>query len=187
MENSNAQLELFSSDRVIRNTKGNPFGLRISTYFSSHEKTVFLIILFVVNAIIFFTLGVERGKRINPITSSGITQGGINTDSRVIINKPIPTDTPEQDRVIVKKDTTIKEALWQNKQYYAIQLASYKTNVYAQKEADNLKKKGFNAKVIQKGKYSVLYVGPFPDKETAHPVLSELKKRYEGCYITRRL
>ena len=45
---------------------------------------------------------------------------------------------------------------------YTIQLASYKSKSFAQKEAELLKKKGFVPLVIPKGSYTILCVGKFP-------------------------
>ncbi|PIP19833.1 MAG: hypothetical protein COT38_04380 [Candidatus Omnitrophica bacterium CG08_land_8_20_14_0_20_41_16] len=68
---------------------------------------------------------------------------------------------------------------------YTIQVASFKTNLYAQKEAELLKQRGFKALTLKRGKYIILCVGNFPNKETARPLLSELSKYYKSCYIRR--
>ena len=48
-----------------------------------------------------------------------------------------------------------------------------------------LKKKGLSTLVLPKGRFIVLCVGRFSDKQTAQPVLTELKKQYRDCFIRR--
>ncbi|MGD0336914.1 MAG: SPOR domain-containing protein [Candidatus Omnitrophota bacterium] len=184
MEKQGSQLELFSQEKGVTDVKRHRFSLDLFTHFHNYEKAIFLIIIFVITGIISFTLGVERGKRINLAASGGIVPNKVNIEAKVA-NEPVPEPPVEQEKFLARKTAAINEVLTAGKKNYTIQLASYKTTSYAQKEADLLKKKGFSAVVMPRGKYVILCVGTFSDKETAQPLLSELKKKYEGCYIRR--
>ena len=184
MEKQGVQLELFSKDKGAREIKRRPFNLGLLLHFRNHEKFVFFIILLSITGIISFSLGVERGKKINTASSRIVTGEQINAETK-IIREPVLSQAAEQQNFMVKKDTALTAPFSETKKNYTIQLASYKTASYAQKEADALKKKGFTTLVMPKGKYIVLCVGNFSDKDTAQPVLSGLKKKYEGCYIRR--
>ena len=69
--------------------------------------------------------------------------------------------------------------------YYTIQLASYKKESSAKKEAEALKKKGFLPLVLNKGEYTIVCVGNFKYKNNASPLLPELRKRYQDCFVSR--
>ncbi len=68
---------------------------------------------------------------------------------------------------------------------YTIQVASFKDEEYAQKEASALKKKNFAVFVISKGNFSIVCVGKFSKKEEANGILAKLKKNYNDCLIRR--
>ena len=55
----------------------------------------------------------------------------------------------------------------------------------AQKEADSLKKRGFAPLILPKGTYTIVCIGNLSDQKTAKPLLSELKKRYQDCFMRR--
>lgn len=85
--------------------------------------------------------------------------------------------------VLAKKDDS-SLGLSANKPY-TIQVASYKDDQYAQKEANSLKKKKFDAFVITKGDFIIVCVGKFSKKEDANGILSKMKKNYNDCLIRR--
>lgn len=68
---------------------------------------------------------------------------------------------------------------------YTVQVASFKKDEYAQKEALMLKKKGYDIIVVPKGSYSIVCVGKFSRKEQASVTLSQLKKTYKDCVLRR--
>ncbi|MBU1727670.1 MAG: SPOR domain-containing protein [Candidatus Omnitrophica bacterium] len=183
MENeNNTQLELFSQEnepaRAKRQAYGDSFFKRIRTY----EKIILIIIGFIITGIISFSLGVEKGKR--PVQKTVAVAASIrplNNKAVVMKQEPVrkplpqPSQTPQQSQI-----TTTA-----NVEKYTIQLASFKTREFAQREAETLKKKGYTPIILPKGDYMILCVGNFNNKERASPLLSELKKRYQGCYIRR--
>ena len=67
---------------------------------------------------------------------------------------------------------------------FTIQIASYKTEKGAQKEASTLKKKGYNdVFVLQKGSYMILCVGNFQRKEEASLLGKKLMGRYQDLRV----
>jgi hypothetical protein len=169
----NFQLELFSqnadSDEIKRHTPNNAF----LNYIRNFEKMILVIIGMATISIISYSLGVERGK--NHIAAKTIIPMPVKIPN---ISDSLPRAIEKQNNIEQQK---IKEDIWG----FTIQLASYRTKTYAQKEADELKKKGFSPIIFTKGDYIVLCVGSFNNKESAQSMLSQFKNRYQGCYIRR--
>jgi hypothetical protein len=162
--NGHVQLELFTQGNKpapVKTEREHRFLSSIRRY----EKIILFIIGFFVTGLISFSLGVEKGKGM-----AAPPKNSANLDLANVV-KPEPEAPPKMP------------AQLQN--YYTIQIASYRTNSSAQKEAEGLRKKGFSAAIIAKGDYNIVCVGNFPDREKARPSLSELKKRYDDCFIRR--
>lgn len=166
---SDLQLELFSQlknplakDSILNNS----FKTRIWHY----EKSILIIISIVITGIVSFTMGVERGKRLSKSTQKQQLQYRMEDSAKKI---------PLIEELKAPKD--YKNSIWG----YTIQLASYRTKTYAEKEAKELKKKGLLPLILSKGNYIVLCVGNFSNKQEAQLLLSELKKRYQGCFVRR--
>lgn len=195
----NNQLELFSesnSDSLVRGRQSNG---SFAAYIRRYEKTVLIIIAIITTCIVSFSLGVEKGKRIStrnynsridlPMQVSGATQARAITAKAVTIPAPLPEKQQLQQRTqqpaSKQQDAAGGQKIQQLMGSFTIQLASYKSKTSAQKEAEVLKRKGFTPLILSKGSFNVLCVGNFSTKKEAQSVLSELKKRYTGCYIRR--
>jgi len=173
MENTdNSQLELFSQTKDSASLKATGRSRAFLTYIWGYEKTILTIVAVIITGVISFSLGVEKGKRLSSLGSTrlDIASAVGKTEAKPLISRiqPIQENKPKNDNAT-----------------FTIQLASYKTKSYAQKEAQALKKKGLSAQVLSKKGYSVLCVGSFVSKEEALRMLSELKKRYQDCHIRR--
>ncbi len=153
-----SQLELFSQsqDSGRRMNTGRIFLLG---YVRGYEKAILLFVSFIAIGIISFSLGVEKGRRL-----AAVPKPGIRLDLAAV-QAPKPQIQPQNN--------------------YTIQLASYQSKTYAQRQAELLKKKGLTTLVLPKGSYTILCVGSFADKEKARPLLSELKKKYQDSFIRR--
>jgi septal ring-binding cell division protein DamX len=69
---------------------------------------------------------------------------------------------------------------------YTVQVASYKSQKFAKKEADALTQKGFrDVQVVPKGAYVIVCVGNFPSKTDASAYTSKLKNRYQDPVVRR--
>ncbi len=186
-----SQLELFSHQpghSEPRSALAGSILRRIRIY----EKAILLAIGFIITAVVAFSLGIEKGK------GSAVLKSDVRSD---ITGKKQPLAQssrlnfiPRQEQatlerkpqaVISKPESTIPQKPGEKPQNYTIQLASYKSASYAQKEAEALKKRGLGPVIVSKGKYTVLCVGNFSDKENARSLLLELEKQYHGCFIRR--
>jgi hypothetical protein len=178
---TNSQLDLFSQSSLESGLKPdarNPLFLRIWNY----EKAILIVIGVLLVAIFSFTLGVERGKS---VILSRQNKPDILAVAKVSPDKPLVSTVTQE--TVIKKPEVLSQAstMSVNQGSFTIQVASFKTRDNALKEAEILKKKGFSTSILNRGNYSVLCVGNFPNKETAQPLLSELNKRYKSCYIRR--
>lgn len=70
-------------------------------------------------------------------------------------------------------------------QRYTIQLVTYKARSTAEKEAGLLRKSGYSVVILSRSGYNVLCAGTFSTKESAQPVLAQLKQRYNDCHVRR--
>ncbi len=142
----------------------------------TYENIIFLLIGFVISCIIFFSLGVEKGRR---DIDRGFSKGLFSTSSNNIIRA--------ESRIVAESnDVQEKEKARSLRQEYIIQLAAFKTKSSAEEQMKKLRQDGFAAEVKKSGDYYQLYVGGFDKKTGAEKVLSKLRERYKDCYIKRR-
>ena len=168
-----SQLELFSGLKDYNQAKtgvSEPFW----RYLWNYEKIIFIIIGFIITGIVFFTLGVEKGKE----SAALKLNAQFNMATKTQISRPVQTPIKEEVSPVKLQQPS-------SSQNYTIQIASYQTKTYAQKEAESLKKRGFASLVLPKGTYTIVCVGNFANEKTARPLLSELKKRYQDCFVRR--
>lgn len=168
-------MELFSQTGEGVEFKANPANPLLARIWN-HEKAILMITAILITGIISFSLGVERGKKIVSKGEVDKLLEPVKTQSSAPVFKPM-----------VKKDEVVKPvfSVMQQQGAFTIQVASFKTKVNAQKEAEILKRRGFDASISTKGSYVILCVGNFLNKEAAQPLLTELNKRYGSCTIRR--
>lgn len=170
------QLDLFSDPQDDPKTaenraQRNSFVTRIWGY----EKTVLIVILLLVTSIISFSLGVEKSRRTS-----------VNQTVALVKEQPAAVESPKAIELPLKPPVDVKPPLALKQDgNYTIQVASFKASSSARREAEMLNKRGFKTFIFKKGKYTILCVGNFPNKESAQPLLSELSKNYKSCYIRR--
>lgn len=172
-----SQLELFAQGKEQGEAKQQISSSLLSRIWN-YEKTILLIIGFSIVGIAGFCIGVEKGKRMASLPASAVKVKEL--PSTAIKLKQAPQAV--KDNVIIKQQMDIDEGPDEG---YTIQVASYKTRKFAEKEAGLLKKKGYRVWVVPKGKYTVVCVGNFNNKGSAQSLLSEMKKRYGVCLIRR--
>ncbi len=165
------QLDLFSdSQEEINSSPRRSERAYFSKYIWGYEKAILMGIILLVTAIVSFSLGVERGKRIQSLPTP---QANIHTKPSV---EQLPKEPEAKEQIIIPKTT---------EGVYTIQVASFKTGSYAQKEAELLKKRGYKTTVLNKGEYVILCVGNFSDKKQAQSLFLELRRYYKDCRIRR--
>lgn len=184
-ENTNHhQLELFSHQQdnfTPAQKRGVDFAFLKRV--RANEKVLLLVFAFIVTSIVSFSIGVNNGKRLALVSPADTLGSGVKTphpapDKPAAIKiQPLPKETPPSGMA----------ALEGSAEKFTIQLASYSSAASAEKEAALLKKKGFAPLVVTKGKYTVLCVGNFPQRQQAKDLLAEFAKdkRYKGCYVRR--
>lgn len=169
------QLEFFSSgDKKSQGRKEFVISIERLLIIS-----VFLLILFVV----IYVLGIKKGEQI-----------AVSRLDKAIREERVLSDTHKYEAI---NDTTNvevsfaeqKDAIKKDQQFqekgYIIQVASYKKDRFLERENKYLKTQGYEPLVKKKGKYFVLYVGPFKSLKEAKLELKKLKQRYKDCYIRR--
>ncbi|MBZ0166890.1 MAG: SPOR domain-containing protein [Candidatus Omnitrophica bacterium] len=90
---------------------------------------------------------------------------------------------PEPERVQILEIDVPEEVVDELK--YTIQVASFKTDTPAQREASWLKDKGYETFVLRKGDYSIVTVGQFNQAQEAKAFSQRLSQRYKDCLVRR--
>ncbi len=168
----------------------------------SPENIIVLCIIFIVTLVLFFSFGVERGKQVVSVSDASSDLGIVQTvkDNTA---KPEPAETTQaaqQEERVVFPVNMPREILEENdpifrppvekteeqERLFTIQVASFKLEKNAQKEADRLKGKGHDDTfVVPKGSYSIVCVGRFIQRNEAKKFSNRLKKRYNDCLVRR--
>ncbi len=174
----------------------------------SLENLVILAIAAIMVVIFSFSVGIERGRRAalvspDPSVSDGASMTATSTSK---VNKALEKDDAKKlqaDVPKMKPVTGASQAVAKAEPKagtkssavskapvsgaFTVQVASYKTQKPAQREADKLKEKGFkNVYVLPKGAYTIVCVGNFQSKADASDVQRQLKSRYQD-FVVRRL
>ncbi len=186
-----SQLELFTQPGPkAQNAFSKQYAASLRKILPNYEKGILLIIGFIITCVIAFSAGVEKGKR-TAMLKSGFRfdtaavkkiQAPLNNQPAARLENPLPEKPPAEKP---PAERPLAVAVVSNAKGYTIQLATYQTKAYAQKEVNALKKKGFSPIVRSKGAYTILYVGNFSNKNTAQSLSSKLEKKYKGCYVRR--
>lgn len=164
-----SQLELFYQGQDLNEKKANPqLSNSFWVYIRNYERIILIIIGFIITGVISFCLGVERGK--------------FDVAQKYELKSPAPVIEKAAQPVNVKDETVQPEI---QEGGYTIQVASYQTKTNAEREKESLEKKGFSALILSKGKYIIVCVGNFSDKEKAKSLQLRLRQNYRDCYIRR--
>ncbi|MBU1998427.1 MAG: SPOR domain-containing protein [Candidatus Omnitrophota bacterium] len=202
-KNKNPQLELFArpgETGELISPQRRDILYKLKTY----ERLIVLIISFLITGTVFYCFGIEKGKRIAhrgvkfDLAAQGrVIQRIIKEDTQIKAGANVIVANPQlknkEDLAITPSTAGIGQDLKEvesvpapkDKGYYTIQVASYKTQVSAQREVEELKKKGFSSLILSKGKYLVVCVGKFEDKESAKSSIVRLKNKYQDCLLRR--
>lgn len=193
-ESDEKQAELFDEFAETRRRRPrNKLRLPRATITVSYENLVFGSILLLLTIVVLFTLGVEKGKRMGlgaasrlglgvktPIVASTTTpEVEVDTVTSTVSVSNEEATAPVQDTEPIAKETSVER--------YAIQLITYTNEGYARKELDKLRKQGVECFVVHSGKFFVINVGPYPNKEKALSILKEFKSQtpYQSAYLKK--
>ena len=191
-----SQFELFPGASGSTRDSGKKYRL-IKDLTLSLENISVLAILFVMILVLFFSFGVEKGKKIamashvpESDTFVPAVKNSEEEKQQPAVQVPpvgeklaIPTD------VLDEQETTSSPPLEKNEeqeQLFTIQVASFKLKKNAEKEAESLKGLGLeDAFVVPKGSYSIVCIGKFVERDEARVFVNKLKNRYNDCLVRR--
>ena len=167
----------------------------------SLENIIVLCIIFVMILVLFFSFGVERGKKIALLVPAKDEGGIIQTVKEDVVRETVQTvpQVEREERVVfpvslpeeIREETEPAfrpplEKTEEQENLFTIQVASFKLEKNAKKEADRLKGIGHDDTfVVPKGSYSIVCVGKFVRRNEAKKFSSKLKKRYNDCLVRR--
>ncbi|MCK4882304.1 MAG: SPOR domain-containing protein [Candidatus Omnitrophica bacterium] len=167
----------------------------------SLENIIVLCIIFVMVLVLFFSFGVERGKKIALLVPAKDEGGIVQTVKEDVVSETVQTvpQVEREERVVfpvslpeeIREETEPAfrpplEKTEEQENLFTIQVASFKLEKNAKKEADRLKGIGHDDTfVVPKGSYSIVCVGKFVRRNEAKKFSSKLKKRYNDCLVRR--
>lgn len=196
-----SQFELFPGSAAQAPEMANP-RYPFSAMTISAENMIVVCIVLLMVFVLFFSLGVERGKRVGVVTvpkkiiavqnkTSDIIAPQLTTAQPVPGHQmPVPVVptgrqvltpnvTPKLNEVPIVEPSPAEGS-------FTVQVASFKLQKNAQEEAEHLKKTGHEAWVIQKGSHYIVCVGRFVEKTLAQKFTTQIRGRYKD-YLVRRL
>lgn len=199
--NSTTQFELFPEGG--KNTyqapvgRSNPRQIVLST-----EHLIGSCIILIVAGVVCFCLGVQQGQK--RVQAAGLAMkniADISDENAIIVRSDEPKVEVLEIPPVVEESIPEVAELPEEKieildielppevpefSGYTIQVASFKKEASAKKEAMNLQKKGFETSIMQKGQHSIVCVGKFSDRQDAKKFSKRLKDKYKD-FIVRRL
>lgn len=167
----------------------------------SGENLVILAIAGIMCLLLSFSIGVERGKRVS-LPQRAEPKTVLSEPSVVnVVQSPLQAESVSQEatrKISVPLPDVSTQALKKDQESprkadkdvpagsFTVQVASYKTEKVADREAESLKKKGYrDVYVVPKGAYVIVCVGNFSSKSDAKAYTSKLKNRYADTVVRR--
>lgn len=159
----------------------------------SYENLILFFIVFIMLLVVFFALGVEKGKRIGLQNNKAAIARRVHKASEKETlaakkgNETIATEIDESVKFkIVENSKTIeKEEVIVSAQLYTIQVIAFKKEKKAKKEMQRLEKEGHKVFAIPSEEWIQVCVGRYTNKEEYKKDLTVLKKRYPTCYVRK--
>ena len=195
-----SQFELFPSAAGPSERSAKPQFL-FSSLTLSLENLIISGIILLMLVVFMFSLGVEKGKRVAMVAEGQamVVEKNFSLRKNVPVSTAVFPSGPANSPVLAPSETSRNEneapPIETNNEVppsqvapsgvYSIQVASFKKSEYAEKEAGALRKKGFEIFVISKGKYAIVCVGQFAQKDKAKVSLNRLIKTYKDSIVRR--
>jgi hypothetical protein len=173
------QFELFPANSAILEDVNKPKFLLAKLTLSVESLVVFTILGIMV-ALFSFSLGVERGKHLAAQALDERVSAAWNVGARTmapVAVASVPLTVPTQ-RPFINHSFILGSR-------YTLQAATYGNEEFAKQDALFLKAKGFQSFLIQKGKFWLLCVGNFNNKESAAALLRKLPGEYRSSQVRR--
>lgn len=184
------QFELFPGGEGPLSSHPRPRILFSSITLSAENIIVLTVIVFL-GIILSFSLGVEKGKRLD------LARGTVAAP--VVVEQPKPAAPLKQKEAVktsaevvgTKKDLAapvVKASAQvpaEKKNFYTVQVASFKSRKYAEDEAKGLKGRGYETFIVSKGQHVIVCAGRFLDQGAANVFLGKVKGKYKDCLVRR--
>jgi septal ring-binding cell division protein DamX len=129
--------------------------------------------------IIAYAVGVERGKRVQ-LARRPKEQA---SKAQMLANKEVTIVETTKEVISKTEKPEIKLPAKPVGSIYTIQLASFKELNAAKREAEKMKKRGFNIAFKKSGSWYLVYAEGYRSMEEAKKAKKELAKYYKDCYI----
>jgi len=188
-----SQFELFSGSGDNVHPPGRAFYV-FRDLMVSMDNLVVICIVCLMSWVLFFSMGVERGKKVavaaegdekvisGQTEKSDIMEPSVGV-SGVVEEKAHTEAAPIEPQEVLPLPEELKNAIESG---YTIQVASFKTEKNAHKEATKLTSVGHDSFVVSKGTYSIVCVGKFSGKGEAKEYANKIRGQYKD-YIIRNL
>ena len=175
------QFELFPANSATLEDINKPKFL-LANLTLSLESLVIFTILGIMVALFSFSLGVERGKHIAAQALDERVSAAWNVGARTVA--PAAVAAVPAARVMIEQRPLLNHGIISGSRY-TLQAATYGNEEFARQDALSLKAKGFVSFLIKNGKYWLVCVGNFTNKESALGLLRKLPGQYRSSQVRR--
>ncbi|HLF18170.1 MAG TPA: SPOR domain-containing protein [Candidatus Omnitrophota bacterium] len=187
-----SQFELFPGNAKHLAPQAIQNRLSIKDLTLSIENIIVLCIVLVMTYVVFFSFGVERGRRLGLAqpAEEAIPAGKIE-----ILAAPQPAELEQTAKPTAQQqlEPNAKEQVLQvplereltDEDLFTIQIASFKSETSARKEVERLGNTGHESFVVAKGDYSIVCIGKFAQRDEAKKASSKLKSKYRDLLVRR--
>lgn len=187
MEKDNIQRELFDEfqQKKARSRRFGQFFQKGDFSISLNaEKMVFASIGFIMVLVVSFALGVERGRAVSAV---GATAGTVPAQKPAQQARPAPAaqaQQPAQPKTAVPAAKAPAVTTAESGKPYTIVAAAFTKGPVAVAEVNRMKAAGITeAYMFRKDPYYMVYVGAFPDKESAQKTLNKVRQLRRDAYV----
>ncbi len=175
------QFELFPANSATLEDINKPKFLLANLTLSVENLVIFAILAIMV-ALFSFSLGVEQGKHIAAQALDERVSAAWNVGARTIAQ---PAAAAISTARMLPEQRPIFNHGFMPAARYTLQAATYGNEEYARQDALRLKAKGFASFLIKNGKYWLVCVGNYTNKESAAALLRKLPGEYRSSQVRR--
>ena len=159
----------------------------------SYENLLLFIIVFIMLLVVFFSLGVEKGKRatVKHVKAEAYTRlHGLTEKEEVVEEEKSEViasaiDKNEGSLAIETGEMTEKKESDVLVKMYTIQLIALKSEKNTEREMRHLKDEGYEVFIIPSKEWLQVCVGRYANKEESKADFEILKSRYPSCYFRK--
>jgi len=182
------QFELFPANSATLEDINKPKFL-LANLTLSVESLVIFVILGIMVALFSFSLGVERGKHLAASALDERVSAAWNVGARTVaVAAPLEATEPYAGMQTPQRQSMQRPQINHGFVYgsrFTLQAATYGNEEYARQDALILKAKGFASFLIKSGKYWLVCVGNYNNKESALSLLRQLPGQYRSSQLRR--